>query len=413
MKKKVLFIIADIYKSSARSIRCRNIIIELCKLCNNYEIHLLSLSTKKNRGNFHSDKIILHEVSYSKIGYYLHGATQEDIKKNKSKSFYFKKKIKRILVKLKFNKLLYPDKFIFELYNLNRKLRYLINRFKYKNIILFVMPTSFLLLGKTIKKYSKESEFVVDLGDPITNNAAIKRNFFINHIFESYEAKLFKLIDKLIVTNESTKNYYKMKYRKKFNNNIFVIPNGVNIYFNYKEKYFKKGDTLKLIYAGQFYKALRDPSNLFIAIEKIKTINTRLDIYGSISLKFFSRSILEGKSNIYYHGELDHNRLIEKYKKSDVLVFIDNAYGIQQSGKIYELIAMKKPILFIYENKKSHTFNIVKNYRGIEFAKNDVQSIINGIKKIYKNYNNYCFNFNLNSISWNFRAKVYKKVLDI
>jgi glycosyltransferase involved in cell wall biosynthesis len=159
-----------------------------------------------------------------------------------------------------------------------------------------------------------------------------------------------------------------------------------------------------MIYAGVFYRKLRDPGALFSAVTALAE-KTQLDIFtGSSKFRVSSPRVV-------FHKPLPYAEILQKYQEYDVLVFLDNAYGIQTSGKIYELIAAKRPILFIYENEHSPTKKLVDDYRGVVFAKNDPAAIMGAIEQIRERYAEFSFDFPIEEHSWESRGEQYRKVI--
>lgn len=412
MKQKILFLVHDVHGSSARSIRCRKI----CgRLAGEYEIHVINLTREpsNNKARFVHR---LHNVFYGKLTKVLNPGTNIFVRdkknklKEKKKMNYFFRKFVALVAKTNVKKMFFPDRLIFDLFKLKREISKLVLKNDYKFVVSFVGPFSFLLIGSNIKRLKIKN--FVDLGDPLTFNSAMQNGLIRNFLIDVYEKKTFKNIDTLIVTNNFTKQYYIEKYSSVFNeNNIHIIPQGTDIPIQSTYIVKRCPKNLKFIYAGQFYEKLRDPQFLFKTFRKLSDKAVVLTIYGSISLRHFSDDILDNMTNIKFCGKITHEQLIKKYQINDVLVFIDNAFGIQQSGKIYELIVMKKPILFIYTNKKSESFNIIKGYKAVEYAFNDACSIEDAINRLIKNYQNYDYDYDYSQITWDYRAIVYKKAL--
>jgi hypothetical protein len=269
------------------------------------------------------------------------------------------------------------------------------------------MPITLIKFGKLIKDFG--SLWVVDLGDPLYKNAA-KNCFFSSNRAYNFEEKFLKYCDALIVTNEETKKHYSSCFNKTLKDKIFVIPQGAVIPRQElkKEIDYKKKKRIILTYAGIFYKNLREPTELFEAVRRFDKI--------PIVLKIFPKPTKYPNTcpeKIEYYEMMSNDKVFEQYLASDILVFIDNAHGMQSSGKIFELLACKKPILFIYESEKSVTKKNFEKFKGIFFAKNSFQEIVSALEKIYNSFGKIEFDFPLEELSWDKRAKEFEKVLDI
>lgn len=230
-----------------------------------------------------------------------------------------------------------------------------------------IKPFSNAILSNRLKKLEpfKNATQILDIGDPFAHNAMSK---IIKPKDIEFEKGVLLQADHIIVTNTETKNHYINDFQIS-NESITVIPQGVDT--NLIDKQVRKTRTnncrIKAIYAGIFYKELRDPSNI---IEVINKNNQQL----KVDFDFYGSNLPPSK---FYNvkNRINQNDLIKKYLDSDILLFFDNAFGIQTPGKIYELLAIKKPILFIYSNENSPVLKLMKNYKHVIFVDNKVTPI--------------------------------------
>ena len=102
-----------------------------------------------------------------------------------------------------------------------------------------------------------------------------------------------------------------------------------------------------------------------------------------------------------YGGRIDRSTLAIKLKEADIIVFIDNFYGLQIPGKLFDTLALNKPILFIYENDHSPTLKYLVNYEGIFYSKNKTNEIINQLNEILKCPKN-IYDRNINCYYWEY-----------
>ena len=105
-----------------------------------------------------------------------------------------------------------------------------------------------------------------------------------------------------------------------------------------------------------------------------------LNFYG-INEQDFNFDILN-KNFIKIFSRVSFEEVLEIYKNSDVLVYIDNLYNSTQiPGKIYDYFGTNKTILGLYENE--NVKEILKKYDRIELIKNqgifELNSVIKSI----------------------------------
>jgi len=285
----------------------------------------------------------------------------------KKKITFFQKVLNKLFI--------YPDLYYFNLFKYKRQIRKKLIQSNYDIVIIGVLPFSFLNLASFIKQQQPNLKVIIDMSDPLTANVSyINDTFFHRRFISWYEQKHFKNIDILIVLNEEIKEYYQKKYS--FIKSILVLEQGTNpLIINDIEE--KKSNILEVIYAGMFYKKVREPFQLYNAIVQYSG-NIRLSVYGSFK-KIFLPPINE---RFYYAGYVDREVVNNKTLESDIIVFLDNFFGLQIPGKILDCLATKKPILFVFENEQSPTLKYVKDFEGVFYSKNNAKEIIKQLEEI-------------------------------
>lgn len=126
-----------------------------------------------------------------------------------------------------------------------------------------------------------------------------------------------------------------------------------------------ESDKLVLSYAGGLYKGERDCSPLFQAIHElleenlIKLEDIRFDYAGNdYSILAKQADSYDLREIITNHGRVSRQESIEMQMQSDCVVVITECYrdyGGALTGKIYEPVMMKKPILLIVNGNGKHS----------------------------------------------------------
>ena len=132
-------------------------------------------------------------------------------------------------------------------------------------------------------------------------------------------------------------------------------------------------------------------------------------MYGNINKSLLPSS---NTTKIEYKGQIDHEKLTQEYLNNDVLVFIDNDKGYQVPGKVLELLAMQKPVLFIYSNEKSPTLFYVKDSGFVIMVKNNVDNIIEGIIQIQNTDFSRVKSIDITQYYWGELNKKYLKIIN-
>jgi hypothetical protein len=279
--------------------------------------------------------------------------------------------IKKVINKL----FIFPDAYLLYSHRFKKQIHAKMSSSSYAQVIICVVPFSFLSFATFIKKVNNSMKVIVDMTDPLTINVRYSSYWYIYRFFNKiFEERHLKNVNKLVVLNEEIKSYYLSKYP--FLEEVSVLEQGINP--EYKMKLLsapKKSNKIKLIYAGIFYSKLREPFELYKAISSFDG-QIQLSVFGSFKRKF----IPPETEKFNYGGTASKEFLITLYDEFDAIVFIDNFYGLQIPGKILENLATCRPILFIYTNDNSPTLKYVKKYEGVFYCKNTSNEIEYTIK---------------------------------
>lgn len=372
--KKALFIVRAFDYIGPQSIRFNEITRHLQKYL---DVHVLCFSlTPFEQPVEKVDNLTIHRLPYSQIGRILNSGLRTGANTHKGKDKAFGNLIFKF-IRAVGKSILFPDIFIVEYFMSKQRVKNLLKQ-EFDYVIGSAFPFSILLYGKLVKSISPKPHFIYDIGDPFFMNSV--NNYLRNKIAFYYERHYLKFIDQLIVTNESTLLHYKKYFPKQSAYKTHIIPQAFRVAREFSSQIThseKVTFPVQLIYAGNFYKKLREPYNLFSAIELTSIDKVELHIYGVVN-KRFQRKI----DNVKFLGAVPYNELLKSYEKYQITVFIDNSKGFQTPGKIWELIALKKPILFISDRTDSPAIEIIRNYSGAMIVKNEIKSITIGLNSM-------------------------------
>jgi glycosyltransferase involved in cell wall biosynthesis len=408
--QKVLFICLNYFENGPRAIRTRAIVRALSSY---YDIHVLCLATQQAE-QYHQDRYALHTIPVSLFGRIIRFKTFPSVAtKNQNEITHAKQLLKRIALKLSLKKLFVPDVFVTEKRSLVKHIRLLLTDHQFHAVIGSAFPFTVMGLGKTVKKYSPSTLWIIDLGDPYYKNSALSHGVIMEIIAQRFERAALAYADALIVTNEKTKDAYVASFGDRITSKkIYVIKQGTEV-SNQQEANSRRGlesTQFRLLYAGTIIKGLREPDQLFEAVGKLNG-GVRLDIYGQNPIKYNFKKYSADLGTIIHHGMIGHDSISAAYQNSDLLVFIDNAHGFQYSGKIFELLATTKPILFIYTISDSDAMRIAKDYEGVTYCHNVASDIKRAINEIRIGNTPLEYKRDLSQHSWERRAKGFLEIL--
>jgi hypothetical protein len=305
-----------------------------------------------------------------------------------SKSNSFVSKLKKIIYRQIIRRFSFPDEFIFIRRWYFMETMKQLKEGQYDIVLIGVPPYSFYHLARSLKKNFPHIKLLIDISDPFYGNVTVLHsgNLLRKMFAKAYEKKFVNLADHIVVLNEEIKTFYERTFGIK---NITVIEQGVDnlviekisdtYRLNTKQEK-NKNQPVVLVYGGLFYKKFREPFELYKAVESSKS-NIKLKLFGKINPTF----IPEPSDRIEYYGRVSQEDLFREYMQADIIVFIDNAYGIQVPGKTIELMIFNKPILFISSNRQSASIRYFQNCHNLIRVENTYKSIeqaLNSIKKI-------------------------------
>lgn len=380
-----------------------------------------------------SDKLIIIKKKIKDPWYYFNKLFGKKIEigqgfaiKSSNKNSIFKKIILKISLFVRANFLI-PDPRIFWVKPSVRFLKKFIKDEKIDVIITTGPPHSMHLIGLKLKKKINVN-WIADFRDPMSNIDFIdilNPSKISLYIIRMLEKKILKYSD-IVVT--VTKNWAN-DFTKIIERNVIVVENGfeTDLYNiiglelqNLNEK-FIISHTGTLPYS-------RNPESLWIALRKLID-NNPFDFKNNIKILLpgivddkIIETIKKYKLDHFTEipGCISHNKAIEIQCLSSILILpinlVGNFKGIL-TGKIYEYIASRKPILAIGPIDGEVSLILKETKSGQLFDYNDVEGIYNFILDKYKKFisKNILINdnnTNINKYSRKHMAYKYSKIIE-
>lgn len=390
VKPKLLFVVPLYFANLPRNIRAQNLIKHLA---DTHECHVLcfDIPIAYDIGA----KAYIHKIRFSSFSKYIHQRRHfPSLKVLKPLLFVF-----RGLNYFLMNYILFPDNLVIEVRRILRALRALDAKHKFDKIILSVIPFSLLAV---LRDRRIRGRTISDIGDPLLQKKVLRSS-------KTYEERFLPLAYKVVVTNENTRDYY-ANGRGIPADKVFVVRQGYDDEIFYNERLSSDFDfrELNLILSGAFYgEGWRDPNPLLKAATAFKEC-------APISMTYYGSSINVDQVNenvVRVFPKVDQSKLSEAYRQHNMLVFVDNDNMLQTPGKIFEMLAMKIPILYLY-TIETETKVMLDGVDGIFFVKNEYQEILDFFHGVISK--NYSFRFCdwSNSANWARRAKEFGEILN-
>lgn len=175
-----------------------------------------------------------------------------------------------------------------------------------------------------------------------------------------FTAEMYKYVPNAFNINPS-------KVKKiEFALNKFTIESEINIK-NYKAK------ECRLIYAGAFYREIRNPGFALSILKQIPEIAVDLYVF-----KGECEDIIEANlsSNIHRYEFMEREKYLRMLETDyDILINIGNNASLQAPSKMLELLSTGKPIINFYHAKDSQYEMIEKYPLGINIGKDDSMAV--------------------------------------
>jgi glycosyltransferase involved in cell wall biosynthesis len=289
-----------------------------------------------------------------------------------------------LLKKIHINRFFFPDVFIVEYLNIKRQVMELVEKVQPATVIISTAPFTLMLLSGHLKRRFPHIKIVIDTGDPFHGDSSSYSGRLMHKLFSrKFEGRGLASVDLLVVPTVILKKHYLACYGGIIpENRIRVIENGISkVFTKIPEGRSDRSAPFRMVYAGRFYKKLRDPSALYKGIRLFSAGEVILKVFGNIQEKYLPPA---SDPRFITGGAIPAGELAREYGHADLVIYIDNAYGVQVPGKVYEVLAVNRPVLYICQDTGSPSYELVSGQDGIVTVRNDHRAIAAGIEQIMK-----------------------------
>ena len=241
-------------------------------------------------------------------------------------------------------------------------------------------PHSTHLIGLHLQKQTGV-KWVADLRDPWTDiyyNKELHRLAFAEKYDKKLEKKVLAKADLCITVSNGFRDLFKSKVDRSYH----VITNGFEkIAATQKDG----GGVFSIAYTGTIAESY-NPLALFQALGNLQ-IDFEFLVAGNIAPKIESEiSNATWADRLNYIGYVPHDQLMSRMSNADMLVLIvpevEKADGIIP-GKLFEYLALRKPILAISESLNGDVARILRETRaGVCYSRKDLNGILKFIEEV-------------------------------
>lgn len=248
-------------------------------------------------------------------------------------------------------------------------------KFKYLDdieiVIPVIKPNDHLKIAYFFKKLKPNIKVIPYILDSLDSELNFADNFkFFN--FRNFKIRRMKKLKEQ--TNKISEKIIKMKYDSTedkilgLKTKYFDIPLLENRNFNLEK--IKEANEINIVYAGTLSEEYRDPRIFFEVLDELKIEKKiKLEIYGKNNFINSYISLKNKKDFIINKGEINHNEILEKYKKANFLLSIGNKGTKQVPSKIFEYMSLGKPIIHFYFEENDSSLEYLRKYPYTIFLK--------------------------------------------
>ena len=170
-----------------------------------------------------------------------------------------------------------------------------------------------------------------------------------------------------------------------------------------KKEYFSS-ENINLLYAGRFYRSIRNPEYFFRAFLEIENPKIILHLYATSDCEqLIEKYIRLSKDRIIRYDPVGIEEIQKIMTKADILISIGNSSAAFKPSKTFEYISAGKPIIHFYQN--GNRDDILDQYPlSLQIDQNEPDII-----KSANLLQIFCIKNKCKSIAWNEISSIYSK----
>jgi glycosyltransferase involved in cell wall biosynthesis len=264
----------------------------------------------------------------------------------------------------------------------------LLRRGGYNGLISVSFPFSGHMVGIRLKRKLPNLPWIVDIGDPFSffQDKPINNIVLYERMNRYWEGKVLDKADAVTVTSEATEHEYLNRFPA-CSGKIRVIPPLISVPTGDGVEGGSESSnrTIRLVYAGTLYKAIRNPGyllGLFSGlIQSDLGSHIELHFYGNINDcddLFMTYKGLLGKK-IFLHGKVEQRVVYRAMQGANLLVNIGNTTSYQLPSKVVEYASTGKPVLNIYKIRNDSSTEFFTSYGSCLNVMDDGKDIEGGV----------------------------------
>lgn len=175
---------------------------------------------------------------------------------------------------------------------------------------------------------------------------------------KEFQKKVINSVDLMITPYEKMAKIF----RNGYHNNVYHLPHAVDLEDIPKSLVSDVNSTIKIVYGGAFYSKIHN--NIYLIKQFVDLLNQKkkVEVEFYVSVKGYEKELEH--PFIKRYGFIDSEKYFAKVNESDyVILILPPIREYAMSSKFFELVAMRKPILYFGGEDEVSQF-IIKNKLG-------------------------------------------------
>lgn len=360
MNKRLIIIAGTVYPEPSPTGKCALQYAELLK--NSFDVEIVSSNKTKREALFiEQNGYNVHILSCTRLlveGWFEQLALKCKVPFSK-KLYFYGRDLMRAIGRIQ-SMILFPDN---NRWYYKKAYRLLLKLEKGRSIdAVFTINSTISahLAGERFKIKHKDVRWISFTIDPYSVPRTVKNLWYSLDRKKMIERKVLSGCDVVLLSEEvfeSRPDLYSGSEHKTqaipylLPDNEFVTEQTKHPYFNPK--------TINLVYAGSFYKEIRNPEFLFQLIQACDDRNIVLHLFCTSDCKdLIDHYVKASQGKIIKHEPVSSRIIHDIYNQADILVNVGNSISEFKPSKIFEYISTGKPIINInYPGAKDDVLN--------------------------------------------------------
>ena len=255
--------------------------------------------------------------------------------------------------------------------------------------VVFVNQLSPVMMAEPAVVYRKKHKtpvvlYCLDLWPESLVTGGIKRNSIIYRIFHKISKRIYRSVDRILVTSRSFRGYFRDQFGMEGEPGIDYLPQYAEAVFE-KLPYHNPEKEINLLFAGNIGVA-QSVDTIIAAAKRMQDKNVRFHIVGSGTELDNLQKEAKDLSNVTFYGRRPLEEMASFYAGADAMLVTlvkDPVLSFTVPGKVQSYMAAQKPIIGAIDGE---TAEIIKEAKcGYCGEAENVDELIKNIEAFIEN----------------------------